>query len=240
MRLVCAAPVEELEFLGIRELFDDPYVRNASFLLDLTHDPFLQAFVRIDSSSGQLGHVLVIEDEELGSPLTLPSHKSDDALPHERFEERPAVAPVDGHAREDWHPAAAHEAALDLVRLDEVLPLVFGPLYRPRLDEMALVPEVRVAASGLLENAQLADQLDLEPCLLEELAPHRLRGGLAGLDAASGNDSGVLGLVDSVEDEQLVGPGGRVLARDVDDDSWSDDQLFCALILALWARLASW
>jgi hypothetical protein len=105
---------------------------------------------------------------------------------------------------------------------------------------MALVPEVRVSASGLLENAQLADELDLEPCLLEELAPHRLRSGLAGLDSASGHDSRVLGLVDSVEDEQLVGSGGRVFAGDVDDDSRPDDQCDSPRIFALCARLAAW
>src|SRR5438552_18276150 len=109
-----------------------------------------------------------------------------------------------GHAREDGHPVAAHETALDLVRLDEVLPHVLG---RPRghgLDEMALVPEVRVTAARLQENAELADERDLEASLLEELALRRVLDGLVGLDSASRHHSRIVGLFNSVEDEQLV------------------------------------
>jgi hypothetical protein len=105
---------------------------------------------------------------------------------------------------------------------------------------MALVPEVRVAAARLSENAELSDELHVETRFLEELTLQRVLDGLAGLDTASRHNSRVVGLVYGVEDEQLVGPGDRVLPCDVGDDSGPDDQLDWARIFALWARLAAW
>jgi hypothetical protein len=99
--------------------------------------------------------------------------------------------------------------------------------------EVALVPEGRIAPARLPEDAELADDLDPEPGLLEELALRRLLDGLPGLDAAAGDDSRIVRFVDGVEDEQLVGSGGRVLARDVDDDSRPDVQCDWPRIFAL-------
>jgi hypothetical protein len=133
-----------------------------------------------------------------------------------------------------------HEAALDLVQLDEVLPLVLGRPGGHCVDEVALVPEVWVAPARLPENAQLADELHLEARLLEKLALQGLFDGLARLDAASRDYPGVIGLLDDVEDEQFVRPRDRMLTGDVSDDSAPDDQLDWARIFALWARLAAW
>jgi hypothetical protein len=105
---------------------------------------------------------------------------------------------------------------------------------------MALMPEIRITAARLREDTELPDELYFEPRLLEELALHRVLDRLSGLDSTTGHDSGVGGLVDGVEDEQLVGPGDRLLTRDVGDDSGPDDQLDWARIFALWARLAAW
>jgi hypothetical protein len=99
--------------------------------------------------------------------------------------------------------------------------------------EVALVPEGRIAPARLPEDAELADDLDPEPGLLEELTLRRVLDGFTGLDSASGHHPRIVGLVDGVEDEQLVGSGGRVLARDVDDDSRPDVQFGWARIFAL-------
>jgi hypothetical protein len=93
------------------------------------------------------------------------------------------------------------------------------------VDEVALVPEVRIPAARLPENAELADELYLEPRFLQELALHRVLDGLTRLDTAARDDTGVIGLLDGVEDEQLIGPGGRMLTGDVGDYSGPDDQL---------------
>jgi hypothetical protein len=105
---------------------------------------------------------------------------------------------------------------------------------------MAFVLEIRVTAARLPENTEFPDELDLEPRFLQELALHCVIDSLAGLDPATRDDPGVVGLVDGVEDEQLVGPGDRMLTRDVGDDSGPDDQFDWARIFALWARLAAW
>ena len=96
-----------------------------------------------------------------------------------------------------------------------------------------LVPKVRIASARLLENAELADELHVETRLLEQLALHRVLDCLARLDAAAGHDSGVVRLLDGVEDEKLVGPGDRMLPGDVDDDSGPDDQCDFAAHLRL-------
>jgi hypothetical protein len=269
MCLMCSATVKALEFLCICELLDKPHFRKTCFLLDLTHDPLCQAFMRIDPATGQLGQALKVEHEKVGAP----SHEGDDAFAQERIQKRAPVAAVNRHAREDGHPAAAHKTALDLVLLDEVLPLVLGRLRGHRLNEMAFVAEIRISATRLPENTELPHELHVEPRLFEELALHGVLDGLAGLDAAARHDSGVVGLVDGIEDEQLVGPGDRMLAGDVNDDSRADRQR-CRLrfrrvgllisdgragnprvltpapqaapqtawprIFALWARLAAW
>jgi len=236
MRLVCAAPVEALEGFRISELLDHPYIYEACFLLDLPHDPVFQALVCVDSSAGQLGQALVVKDEELGAA----SHEGDDALAQESIQKGAAVAAVNGHAREDGHPATAHETAFDLVLLDEVLPFVLGRACGNRVDEVALVPKIRVSPAGLPDDAELPDELHLKARLLEELALQCVLDGLGLLDPASRHDLGVFGLVDDVEDEELVGPGFRVFPGDVDDDSRTDDQCGWPRIFALWARLAAW
>jgi hypothetical protein len=105
---------------------------------------------------------------------------------------------------------------------------------------MAFVQEIGVAETRLLEEAELSDQSDFEPGLLEDLAESCVLDALAGLDPAAGHDAGELGLVDGVEDEQLVGPGSRMLPGDVDDDPRAAGQLDWARIFALYARLAAW
>lgn len=222
MCLMCSAPVKALEFLCICELLDNPHFRKTCLLLDLTHDPFCQSFMCVDPSTGQLGQALKVEDKKVGAP----GHEGDDALAQERIEERAPVAAVNRHAREDRHPAAAHKTALDLVLLDEVLPFVLGRPRGHRLNEMTFVAEIGISAARLPENTELPHELHVEPRLFDELALHGVLDGLARLDAASRHDAGVIRLVDGVEDEQLVGPGDRLLASDVDDDAGADRQRF--------------
>jgi hypothetical protein len=86
------------------------------------------------------------------------------------------------------------------------------------------VPEVRIAAARLPEDAEFSDEFHVEARLLEKLALHRVLDGFARLDATSGNYPGVIRFADGVEDEQLVGSGGRMLTGDVGDYSGPDDQ----------------
>jgi hypothetical protein len=89
---------------------------------------------------------------------------------------------------------------------------------------VALVLEIGISPARLSEHAELPNELHAEPRLLEELSLHGVLDGLRGLDASSRHDSGVLGLLDDVEDEELVGSGFRMFPGDVDDDSGPDDQ----------------
>jgi len=93
------------------------------------------------------------------------------------------------------------------------------------VDEVALVPEVGIAPSRLFEHPELPHEAYLETRLLSHLADQGVFDRLTGLDASAGHDSRVVGLVEGVDDEQLVGTGCRMLARDVGDDSRPDDQL---------------
>ena len=129
---------------------------------------------------------------------------------------------------------------LDLVLGDEVLPFVAGWTIGHGLDEMALVKQAGIAQTRLLDEAELSDQLDFEPSLLADLASCGVLNCLAGLDSATGHDAGELGRVDSIEDEQLVGSGRRMLTGDVNDYPRAAGQLDWARIFALWARLAAW
>ena len=93
--------------------------------------------------------------------------------------------------------------------------------------------ELDIVPDRVLADPDDAHELRVDPGLLHHLANRGLRHGLALLDAAAGHDCGELGFVGEVEDEQLVEPRFRVLARDVGGDRRARSQLFWARILAL-------
>jgi hypothetical protein len=84
-----------------------------------------------------------------------------------------------------------------------------------------------------LDLAEPAQEHDLEPGLLLDLANCGLFDALALLDTAARGDGRELWIAGKVEDEEFVGARSRVLARDVDGDRRPGSQLCCALSLAL-------
>ena len=100
--------------------------------------------------------------------------------------------------------------------------------------------ELDVVADRILADADNSDELDLDPGLLHHLADRGLLDRLAFLDPAARDDRAELRVPREVEDEQLVEPRLRVLARYVGGDRRAGSQVFWARILALWARFFSW
>jgi hypothetical protein len=103
---------------------------------------------------------------------------------------------------------------LDRPVLADVLPAFRQDLRRLQLD---------VVADRVRADSDDADELGLDPGLLQHLPDRRLLDGLALLDPAAGDDREVVRMRE-VEDEQLVEPGLRVLTGDVRGDGRAGSQ----------------
>jgi hypothetical protein len=106
---------------------------------------------------------------------------------------------------------------------------VDGPVVadvHPGFREHLLRLQLDVVALGLFAEADHAYELDFDPRLLHDLADRGVLDGLALLKPSARDDCAELGIAWEVEDEQLVGPRLRVLARDVRRD-WRPRPQLC-------------
>jgi hypothetical protein len=156
-----------------------------------------------------LRHASVVEDEQLVAAAVLPCHVRHYALADERVEERAMGRP---ERQVGANRLPAHRDAF-------VLPLLRGLDRGLGVQELALMQEARLEPAGLLGVADFAHDRDpFEACLLLYLSGSRLLRCLARLDSAcravQARELRVL------EDQELIGSGERMFARDVDDDAW--------------------